>query len=286
MYRGKGVAISTVGYLCLAVTGWMISMTDASWFSRQNGMALLSPVIIVLGVMGILSFVQGRALDAIVFFGGTALLGSASAYNASLGLTKVADPYSYLGWFAICGRSFSSMYGWDRSRADRPDAVSAGHVADAAVAGPRRMDRGAGLGNSGRLHRSRDLDPGWDHVSQRDYSLRRGRQSQLAQRGSPACNRGRLIVRRGHSHSGCLQRLKIWSNRGSSRACLIESSPSSEEFTPAAVAVNASDPGEKHRFREKSLEIARRVTTLRQLDPAGPFEEHSGESCVTHEDSV
>ena len=109
--RGKGVAISTVGYLCLAVLGWMISMTDASWFSRQYGMALLYPLILVLGVMGILSFLQSRALDTVVFFGGAALLGSASAYNASFNLTRLTDPHSYLGWFAFLWALFF-FYVW------------------------------------------------------------------------------------------------------------------------------------------------------------------------------
>jgi uncharacterized protein len=108
---GKGVAISTVGYMCLAVTGWMISMTYADWFSKQNSMTLLYPLALVLGVMGILSFVQNRALDAIVFLGGTALLGSAYAYNATPTITKMSDPPSYLGWFAIVWAVFFA-YVW------------------------------------------------------------------------------------------------------------------------------------------------------------------------------
>ena len=97
---GKAVAISTVGYMCFAIAGWMVSMTYASWFARQYGLAILYPLAIVLGVMGILSFIQSRALDAIVFFGGTALLGSVCAYRDSLDITRMTDPHSYLGWFA------------------------------------------------------------------------------------------------------------------------------------------------------------------------------------------
>jgi uncharacterized protein len=108
---GRAVAVSTVGYMCLAITAWMISMTYASWFSRQYGMALLYPVAIVLGVMGILSFVENRSLDAIVFFGGTALLGSTYAYNATTDVTRVSDPGSYLGWFAIVWAVFFA-YVW------------------------------------------------------------------------------------------------------------------------------------------------------------------------------
>jgi uncharacterized protein len=108
---GKAVAISTVGYMCLALTGWMISMTYADWFSEHYGMALLYPLAIVLGVMGILSLVQNRALDAIVFLGGTALLGSVYAYNAAPSVAKMVDPRSYLGWFAAVWAVFFA-YVW------------------------------------------------------------------------------------------------------------------------------------------------------------------------------
>jgi uncharacterized protein len=108
---GKAVAISTVGYMCFAIAGWMVSMTYASWFSKQYGMALLYPLVIVLGVMGVLSFIQSRALDTVVFFGGTALLGSACAYNASLDVTNMTDPHSYLGWFACVWAAFFA-YVW------------------------------------------------------------------------------------------------------------------------------------------------------------------------------
>jgi len=108
---GKAVAISTVGYMCLAMSGWMISMTYADWFSKQYGMALLYPLAIVLGVMGILSFLQSRALDAIVFLSGTALLGSAYAYNATPVAARMNDPGSYLGWFAVLWAVFFA-YVW------------------------------------------------------------------------------------------------------------------------------------------------------------------------------
>lgn len=109
--RGKAVAISTVGYMCLAISGWMICMSYADWFPKQYGMALLCPLAIVLGVMGILSFLQDRALDAIVFLGGTTLLGSAYAYNATSSASRMNDPSSYLGWFAILWAVFFA-YVW------------------------------------------------------------------------------------------------------------------------------------------------------------------------------
>lgn len=99
--NSRALAVSTVGYLCLALAGWMLSMCTASWFSQQFGVTLLYPIAVVLAVMGILSFIQGRALDAIVFFAGTTLLGIGSAYTAMMNAGRVADPASYLGWFAF-----------------------------------------------------------------------------------------------------------------------------------------------------------------------------------------
>jgi hypothetical protein len=79
----------------------MFSMGAASWFSHEYGLALLYPLVIVLGVMGILAFVQERGLDSIVFFAGATLLGLAGAYSGMLSMGKAAEPASFLGWFAI-----------------------------------------------------------------------------------------------------------------------------------------------------------------------------------------
>lgn len=103
--RARGIAISTVGYLCLAIGGWMLSMTNAAWYSRAYSAAILLPLAIVLAVMGILAFVQDRALDAVVFFGGGALFGSIAAYIAAasfaaVNMTGFVEPLSYIGWFA------------------------------------------------------------------------------------------------------------------------------------------------------------------------------------------
>lgn len=98
--RARGVAVSTVGYLCLAIGAWMTSMTNAAWFSRSYSTAILFPLAIILAVMGILAFVQDRGLDAVVFFGGGALLGSIATYLAAVDLTRMTEPLSYTGWFA------------------------------------------------------------------------------------------------------------------------------------------------------------------------------------------
>ena len=96
----RAVAVSTVGYLCLGLAGWMVSMNAAGWFSDVHGVALLYPLSLILAVMGVLGFVCGRGLDAIIFFTGAVLFGSTSAYSVMVGTGKTPDPYSYLGWFA------------------------------------------------------------------------------------------------------------------------------------------------------------------------------------------
>ncbi len=98
--NSKAAAVSTVGYLCLALAGWMFSMGTAAWYTKPYDVAIFYPLTAVLAVMAILAFVQGRALDSIVFFAGTALLGSACAYGVALDAGRLADPLSYLGWFA------------------------------------------------------------------------------------------------------------------------------------------------------------------------------------------
>jgi uncharacterized protein len=97
----KSVATTTVGYMCLALTGWMLSMPNASWFPKLygHGAAMTYPLAIVLGVMGILSFTQSRALDAIIFFGGAGLLWSDYTYYATTISPNLMDPASYTGWY-------------------------------------------------------------------------------------------------------------------------------------------------------------------------------------------
>ncbi len=109
--RAKAVAVSTVGYMCLAITGWMLQMSNASWFSRQYGLAILYPLAILLAVMGILSFAQNRGLDSIVFFGGAGLLGTLGAYFPAHALAGAVAPASYLGWFA-CLWGIFFLYVW------------------------------------------------------------------------------------------------------------------------------------------------------------------------------
>jgi uncharacterized protein len=99
--RSQSVTTTTVGYMCLALTGWMISMPNAAWFSKfyGQGLAMMYPLALVLGVMGILSFLQGRGLDAIIFFGGAGLFWSRYVYVTAANGSNTTDPGSYTGWY-------------------------------------------------------------------------------------------------------------------------------------------------------------------------------------------
>jgi len=97
--NNKAVITSTVGYMCLALTGWLLSMPNAGWFDRlyEHGVAMMLATAFVLGVMGILAFLSERALDAVIFFGGAGLFWSGHAYLGSS--ASGADPGHYSGWY-------------------------------------------------------------------------------------------------------------------------------------------------------------------------------------------
>jgi uncharacterized protein len=99
--NNKAAITSTVGYMCLALTGWMLSMPNAGWFDRLygHGFAMMLALAFVLGVMGILAFLNERSLDAIIFFGGTGLFWSGHVYLASAASANAADPSHYSGWY-------------------------------------------------------------------------------------------------------------------------------------------------------------------------------------------
>jgi uncharacterized protein len=99
--NNKAVITSTVGYMCLALTGWMLSMSNAGWFDRLygHGLAMMLPLALVLGVMGILAFLNERTLDAVIFFGGAGLFWSGHVYRTASMAGGTADPGHYSGWY-------------------------------------------------------------------------------------------------------------------------------------------------------------------------------------------
>jgi uncharacterized protein len=94
--NSKSVITATVGYMCLGLTGWMLSMPNAGWFDQLygHGSAMMLPLAVILGVMGILAFMNERTLDAVIFFGGAGLFWS---WHASL-LASTPSAH-YAGWY-------------------------------------------------------------------------------------------------------------------------------------------------------------------------------------------
>lgn len=93
----RSVITSTVGYMSLALALWMMSMPAAGWYERAYppAEALMLPLAVVLGVMGILAFLHGRTLDSIIFFAGAGLFWS----SRLLSTAASGSPASYSGWY-------------------------------------------------------------------------------------------------------------------------------------------------------------------------------------------
>ncbi len=110
--NSKAVVTATVGYMCIALTGWMISMSNASWFSQvyEHGIALMYPLAILLAVIGILAYLGNRGLDAIVFFGAAGLFW-ADYLSVTTASSSGMEPHSYTGWYAIVWAVFF-FYVW------------------------------------------------------------------------------------------------------------------------------------------------------------------------------
>jgi succinate-acetate transporter protein len=105
----RAAAVSTVGYLCFGLAGWMIAMTAAGWFHGAYAVGLLYPLSVALAILGVLGFVAGRGLDSIIFFTGAILFSTSSAYLGMISMGKAAQPVSFLGWFACL---FAIFFGY------------------------------------------------------------------------------------------------------------------------------------------------------------------------------
>jgi hypothetical protein len=99
--NNKSVSTATIGFMCLALAGWMISMPTAGWFEKvyAHGVANMTALAILLVIMGILAFVHGRTLDCIIFFGGAGLFWSGHLYGVAGEAGGAPEPGSYGGWY-------------------------------------------------------------------------------------------------------------------------------------------------------------------------------------------
>lgn len=117
--NNRCVTTSTVGYMALALTGWMLSMTAAGWYNQYYlaGTSLMLPFALLLAIIGILAYLHGRSLDSIAFFAFAALFTAAHTTMAS---TAGAAPMSYIGWFWIVWTVFFAYMWLGSFRAELP----------------------------------------------------------------------------------------------------------------------------------------------------------------------
>ena len=117
--NNRCVTTSTVGYMALALTGWMLSMTAAGWYDHYYlaGTSLMLPFAMLLAISGILAYLHGRSLDSIAFFAFAALFTAAHTTMAS---TAGAAPMSYIGWFWIAWTVFFAYMWLGSFRAELP----------------------------------------------------------------------------------------------------------------------------------------------------------------------
>ncbi|MGY6258236.1 hypothetical protein ACXIVK_32735 [Paraburkholderia caledonica] len=101
--NNQSVTTGTVGYMGWALASWLLSMPNAGWFDRVygHGLAIAWPLAVILGVMGILSFMQSRSLDSIIFFGGAGLFWSMYTFAQQIVAGVNSEPGTYAGWYYL-----------------------------------------------------------------------------------------------------------------------------------------------------------------------------------------
>jgi uncharacterized protein len=120
--NNRCVTTSTVGYMTLALTGWMLSMTAAGWYDHfyLAGTSLMMPFALLLAIIGILAYLHGRSLDSIAFFAFAALFTATHASMAAVGDVQAAAPMSYVGWFWAVWTVFFAYLWLGSFRAELP----------------------------------------------------------------------------------------------------------------------------------------------------------------------
>lgn len=120
--NNRCVTTSTVGYMALALTGWMLSMSAAGWYDHLYlaGTSLMLPFAALLAIIGILAYLHGRSLDSIAFFAFSALYTSAHTEMIALAAGGAPAPMSYIGWYWIVWAIFFAYLWLGSFRAELP----------------------------------------------------------------------------------------------------------------------------------------------------------------------
>jgi hypothetical protein len=110
----RSAALSTVGYLCIAITWWMTGMLMTGWFTAGANIGtdtgiLYSVGSVLLVIIGILSVVYGRRLvDTVVFLAAAGLFFSLNRAHGSFTGTMAS---AYVGWWGLVWAVFF-CYTW------------------------------------------------------------------------------------------------------------------------------------------------------------------------------
>lgn len=122
--NNKSVIASTIGYMCIGFTVWMLGLGLTTWVAGPNDHAhimMFTLGTVVLGVIAILTFFHGRTLDAIIFFGAAGVLFS-GAHHGMGQMGMAGDSSGTMGWYFLLWAVFffyvwlgSFKTGWARS---------------------------------------------------------------------------------------------------------------------------------------------------------------------------
>ncbi|HET7930405.1 MAG TPA: acetate uptake transporter [Rhodanobacteraceae bacterium] len=116
----KTANASALGYAAFALTLWMNGMLAAGWFDPSDApLALLLAVVLggcVMGIAGILQWLRGQTLDAVLFlaFAGFWWVAALAAFVAAHGHPASAG---FQGWYAIVW-AFLAFCLWLAARKD------------------------------------------------------------------------------------------------------------------------------------------------------------------------
>jgi uncharacterized protein len=105
--NNKSVSTATIGYMCYALSFWLVGVYVAGWLHGSAGpiWAISFPLVVLLLIVGILALTNERTLDSVIFLSGAALIWSS---HSLVGLEGAHDAPSagFSGWFWIVWAAF------------------------------------------------------------------------------------------------------------------------------------------------------------------------------------
>lgn len=101
----KSVITKSVGYFAIALSAWMSGMVVAGWFAPEAGLAqsvvFASAAAVLLAILAILSFVEGKWLDAIIFFTVAVLTRTDTIMIHAMAMGHYTSSMADRGWYDL-----------------------------------------------------------------------------------------------------------------------------------------------------------------------------------------